>query len=260
MIVFDPAKTALFEPSRLDFGDANPAIAVFVFDDDHYERLLTRSDLKVVKTPRGFDNGQRILTYKNHEILISNGNTGGAPACAMELEMLIASGVHSVVAFGTSGALDKSLGSAEIIVPSAAIRDEGTSYHYLEGTDGIDEISQNLVNLQILKQELTNHSLPFQEGKVWTTDAIYRETKMKTNLMKSHGCVVVDMECSALLAVAQFRNINFVQFLLTYDNLDKLDQPTDVELYLNNYNDKVLDVALETAIKMSLTNIKEDNI
>jgi purine-nucleoside phosphorylase len=57
-------------------------------------------------------------------------------------------------------------------------------------------------------------------GKVWTTDAPYRETRNKVLKRKEEGCLCVDMECSAITALAQFRNKEIFQFFYAADNLD----------------------------------------
>ena len=55
------------------------------------------------------------------------------------------------------------------------------------------------------------------EGKIWTTDAVYRETYGKVKLMQERGCIGVDMELSALLALAKYRDVKFFQFLIGDD-------------------------------------------
>ena len=68
---------------------------------------------------------------------------------------------------------------------------------------------------------LRETGVDFTEGKVWTTDAFYRETRAKVALRKAQGCVCVDMECSALMALAQFRGIDVFEFFYAGDNLDR---------------------------------------
>lgn len=61
--------------------------------------------------------------------------------------------------------------------------------------------------------------MPFVAGKVWTTDAIYRETRQKVDRRRAEGCVVVEMEAAAFFAVARFRGIRFAQLLYGGDDL-----------------------------------------
>ena len=111
----------------------------------------------------------------------------------------------------------QSVAENKIIIPTSAIRDEGTSYHYIEKSD---EIIADKSSIEIVTQCLNEHNIPYVLGKIWTSDAIYRETTSLIKKRKEQGCIAVDMECSASLAVAQFRNIPIIQFLFGADNLD----------------------------------------
>ena len=73
---------------------------------------------------------------------------------------------------------------------------------------------------------LNEHNYSYIVGKAWTIDAPYRETRKKVADRKSQGCVCVDMECSAISALAKFRNKEVFQFFYAADNLDsaKWDQ------------------------------------
>ena len=78
------------------------------------------------------------------------------------------------------------------------------------------------------------------EGKIWTTDAIYRETFGKVKLMKKRGCIGVDMELSALLALAQYRNVKFIEFLIGEDTVDG-----ETKKPLERNNEKIFSTAIE---------------
>ncbi len=70
------------------------------------------------------------------------------------------------------------------------------------------------------RQALESLGLPFVEGKTWTTDGFYRETRGKVRRRREQGCLCVEMECASLAAVAQFRGLRFAQFFFAADNLD----------------------------------------
>lgn len=167
----------------------------------------------------------------------------GAPACAAGLEEIIALGAEKVIQFGCCGILNKSAADGKIIVPSSAVRDEGTSYHYFAGSE---EISADDSSNDVIVQYLEKHKIPYTVGKIWTTDAIYRETKEAIEERKRQGCIAVEMECSASLAVAKFRNIPVIQFFYGADNLDsdkwEIRDLTDYGLSLGN---KYMTIALE---------------
>lgn len=103
-----------------------------------------------------------------------------------------------------------------MIIPNSAVRDEGTSYHYVEPSR---EIEANSRVVQIIEQTLTANQVLYIKAKTWTTDAFYRETPLKIARRKKEGCVTVEMEASAYMAVAQYNGVEFEQILYAGDNL-----------------------------------------
>ena len=96
---------------------------------------------------------------------------------------------------------------------------------------------------------LQQHGIPYVVGKVWTTDAIYRETPEIIEERKKQGCIAVEMECSASLAVAKFRNIPIIQFFYGADNLDSDKwEIRDLTDYGLSFSDKYMTIALECGI------------
>ncbi len=223
MITFDPNKQAIFDPPTLNL-DRQVDKAILVFDDEVWEDyIIPNKDLVSfdVKNLKGrVFNTFRYLEHHGQNVLLVYPSTGG-PASAGDLELLIASGVNKIVAFGTCGAMDKNIPKNTIILPTSAIREEGVSYHYLEPTD---EIAQEQNSINAMKTVFIKKGVDYLAGKVWTTDAVYRETVGKKEAFKSKGCLAVDMELASLLAVAKFRAIKFAQFLITDDNIDGVNK------------------------------------
>jgi purine-nucleoside phosphorylase len=125
------------------------------------------------------------------------------------------SGATHFVLFGSCGALDKGLTEGRLIVPTEACRDEGLSYHYAPAADYI-----RVKNAPFVANALQEKSLPFVEGRVWTTDALYRETRASMDMRRKEGCIAVDMECAGLQAVCDFRGHEYYTFFYTGDLLD----------------------------------------
>lgn len=170
----------------------------------------------------------------------------GAPACIAGLEEIIALGGKKLIQFGCCGILNQSAADGKIIVPLSAIRDEGTSYHYFPESE---EISADASSNDIVIQYLKKHKIPYTVGKVWTTDAIYRETPEAIEERRKQGCIAVEMECSASLAVAKFRNIPMMQFFYGADNLDSDRwEIRDLMDYGLSLSDKYMAIALECGI------------
>ena len=113
--------------------------------------------------------------------------------------------------------LDGSVASGHILVPTSAVRDEGTSYHYLPAER---EVALDESGVDTIVRTLEKSELKYTKCKTWTTDAFYRETPGKVTRRVSEGCLCVEMECSALAAVAEFRGARFAQLLYGGDSVD----------------------------------------
>lgn len=148
------------------------------------------------------------------ELAICQAPLGGAAATQI-MEQLIAGGVKKVVAAGCCGALveDK---EGDFYIPTVALRQEGTSYHYLLPSREV-KLNQSVIN--VIEKILCRHKYSYQKCKTWTTDGFYRETKEMVEYRRAEGYSVVEMECASLAACAEFRNIVFGQLLFTADSL-----------------------------------------
>lgn len=141
----------------------------------------------------------------------------GAPACVTGLEEIIALGARKIIQFGCCGILDQAAADNRVIIPSSAVRDEGTSYHYIPGSE---EICADSAAVDTAVRCMERHKIPYTVGKLWTTDGIYRETQEAIRERKKQGCIAVEMECSASMAVARFRKVPIIQFFYGADSLD----------------------------------------
>lgn len=140
----------------------------------------------------------------------------GGPSAAGIVEEAYAMGVQQFLAFGCCGALDHWVTAGHLLVPEAAVRDEGTSYHYLPPAE---EIALDPVCVNAVCAALEALGVPFVRTKTWTTDAPYRETRGKVEKRLKQGCSVVEMECASMAAAAEFRGKPFAQFLWAADSL-----------------------------------------
>jgi len=140
----------------------------------------------------------------------------GAPLAAGLLEEAIAKGCRTFVACGAAGVLNRDIAVGHLVVPIAAIRDEGTSYHYLPPER---EVQASAEVVSAIERVLAHHHVPYVLGKTWTTDAFYRETPNKVQLRREEGCLTVEMEAAAFFAVARFRGVAFGQILYGGDDV-----------------------------------------
>ena len=173
----------------------------------------------------------------------------GAPSAVGSFEEVIAMGAKNLLLVGCCGCLDSKIEDYSIIIPTSAIRDEGTSYHYMPASDEV-EIDTKCVN--IIEDFIKSKNISYNKGKTWTTDGLYRETRDKVELRKKQGAITVDMECSAMAAVAKFRGVNFGQFFYAADNLgaEEYDARSLMIKELTDNKKKIIPLAIECAIEL----------
>ena len=216
---YDNEKSAVFNPPDVvNRIDKFPKIGVSCFSKQLIDSFIASYKHETIAYLCGA-NGKTpvyIINYKGTNIALYMSRVG-APACVCDYEEILAMGLEKLVLFGTCGVLDKRIDDLGIIIPTAAVRDEGTSYHYMRPSDEIAVNEKYKSNFTAILQE---HGYTYTEGKVWTTDAVYRETRGKMENRKNMGCICVDMECAAMSAAAKFRKKDFFQFFYAADNLD----------------------------------------
>jgi len=141
----------------------------------------------------------------------------GAPYAVMLLENLIAWGARQIIFIGWCGAISEPVKIGDIILPTAGYIDEGTSKHY--GTADKAHYQADFPLLASVRQMLAKSNCAFHEGAVWSTDAIYRETRAEVLAHQQQGLLAVEMEMSALYAVARFRGVDLAGILVVSDEL-----------------------------------------
>ena len=141
----------------------------------------------------------------------------GAPYATMVLETLIAWGVRKILFLGWCGSISAKAKIGDIIVPTSAIIDEGTSGHYKEDGNRISFPSELMVAK--LRARLDKKCFKYHHGPVWSTDAIYRETRAKVEYYQRRDVIGVEMEISALFTVAKFRNVDLGAMVVVSDEL-----------------------------------------
>jgi len=156
------------------------------------------------------------LTVAREKTFFVAGPAIGSPMAALSMEKLIALGAKRIVLFGWCGALADTLLVGDVVLPSEARSGEGTSRYY--PLQGVAAPSMKLRSH--LERAYSEANLKVLGGCVWSTDAVYREERqMLQELHEQQGVSAVDMEFSALCAVALFRNIDFAAVLIVSDEL-----------------------------------------
>lgn len=142
----------------------------------------------------------------------------GASAAVMTFEELIACGARKIIEVGMAGGLQQYLQLGEMIVVNEAIKDEGASSHYFPLES---KFESSLRIRKLLIEVLEERKVRYRVGPVWTTDGVYRETRSKFLRFRKEGVLGVNMETSALFAVAKYRNVEIASLQVVSDILSE---------------------------------------
>jgi uridine phosphorylase len=140
----------------------------------------------------------------------------GAPYATMLLETLIAWGACKILFLGWCGAISENVKIGDIILPTSAIIDEGTSGHYI--SDKSESVPSEGIVAQS-RQVLRNAGLKFHQGIIWSTDAVYRETRDRVAYFQKKDVLSVEMETSSIFTVGRFRDVQVGGILVVSDEL-----------------------------------------
>ena len=246
---FDDNRQAIINPEDLHEPlEVFPKIAVSCFSRMTFQRMLDMFPHELIYETSIANVAIPIykLVIDEKELALFNAPVG-ASACVAILEDIFALGAEKLVLFGTCGVLDEDIKETSIIIPSHALRDEGTSFHYVEASD---EIAVNVGVLDRFRSYLNERQISHKEGKVWTTDGIYRETSAKLKVRKAAGAICVDMECSAVAALAAYRGFELCHFFYAADHLS--EEKWDIRTLSSHEDldskDRIADLAIQFAL------------
>lgn len=248
---FDDNPNAIINPDIVvtpikDF----PSVTIACFSHVLFDAVLQGFPHEIIAELHSASGIQPIykINYQNHDFAFFH-SLVGEPICVGQYEECLAMGSKRLIILGNCGVLDHTIEDCGIIIPNRAIRDEGTSYHYVAASDTIDV---NRKYIPEFIEVLNTFGYPYVIGTTWTTDAMYRETRQKMEKRKKQGAICVEMECAGLQALCQFRNTEFFEFFYAGDNLDHSEwQPRSLSGSVK-LDDKVKIVllAFELGLKM----------
>jgi uridine phosphorylase len=213
ILEYDPNSTAIIEPVGPPVSRPAPHRGVLCFFPEVIQALLDEGRLHQIGAIRSEIGSHPLYVLRVEtspgvrEVLVAHPGVG-APLSAGILEEIIALGVRKFIACGGCGVLRPEIAAGHPVVLTGAVRDEGTSYHYLPPSR---EALPHPLAVAALEAACQGLEIDYRLGKTWTTDAIYRETPDRRSLRLAEGCDVVEMEASAFFAVAQFREVVFGQ-------------------------------------------------
>ncbi len=180
-------------------AEAVPQVCVLEFDGDLTDWMVNAGHARVCRDWACF---HTIM----HTVDVDGTNCGiiartiGGPYAVLVAEQLRASGAEVVLGLTSAGRVSRSLPLPSMVVVQDAIRDEGTSYHYLPPSDSVHANAQLAATLA---DGIGSLGLPVVRGRIWTTDAPYRETQQQLDEHAANGVLAVEMQAASLLAFSQ---------------------------------------------------------
>jgi uridine phosphorylase len=211
--------------------EAPPKRVIFSYQHSFFERAVgERAGRFLTGTFR------KVYCFKDHPGIAIAEFGVGAPGVVGKIEHLIAWGVKEFISIGTAGAIASDLNIGDLVGCDRALRDEGTSHHYLPPgrysypTDG-GAFARKFARV----------------GTTWTLDAFFRHTREEIAAYRKEGILTVEMEASALFAVGKVRNVSVgsgfvVSDLLYGDEWEQEMYQPKVETGL----DRLLELALDS--------------
>lgn len=200
-----------------------PPICVLDFDGDMTDWLVDQGIARRYSTWACFHTKMYSFEIAGVEYGIVARTIGG-PYAVLVAEQLLVSGAQIQIGLTSAGRVAASLPVPGLVVATGAVRDEGTSFHYLPPAETVEA---DLELATYLHQGLSSLDLPILKGRVWTTDAPYRETLGEIRENEARGTLAVEMQAASLFAFAQARNTRVGIVAHVTNAVDHTNDPFD---------------------------------
>ena len=178
-----------------------PEVCVLEFDGDLTDWLISTRKVRVFGGWACFHTTMYSLEVDGSPFGIVPRTIGG-PYAVLVAEQMAVSGARVVLGLTSAGRVSASMPVPGLVVATKALRDEGTSYHYLPASS---EVRSPPRVASFLAAELRTLRLPVVRGMVWTTDAPYRETSGQISRHADEGLLAVEMQAASLFAFSMAR-------------------------------------------------------
>jgi uridine phosphorylase len=209
--------------SRQVPNGAAPLICILEFDGDLTDWLVREGLAKRFEPWACFHTSMFTITLDGVTCGIISRTIGG-PYAVLIAEQLHAAGVKLIVGLTSAGRVAPDLPVPCLVIAASAIRDEGTSYHYLPPSGAV-ECSSEIV--PILERELAATGWPVRVGSVWTTDAPYRETERQLKKWAHAGVLAVEMQAASLFAFGMARQASVACVAMVSNAIDHTGEQFD---------------------------------
>lgn len=218
--VFTPER--LMAAVRTERGlatEAVPPLCVLDFDGDLSDGLADAGITSPMASWACFHTSMRVMTLGGLACGIVPRTIGG-PYAVLVAEQLCAAGATLVVGITSAGRVSPTLPLPSVVVIDEAVRDEGTSLHYLSPSLTVATPTPGLAD--VLARELGALPCPVSRGVVWTTDAPYRETQDQLRSWSEKGVLAVEMQAASLFAFARARGAQVGMVALVSNGVDQV--------------------------------------
>ena len=141
----------------------------------------------------------------------------GAPSTVMALEVAISGGVNKIVMLGEAASIDPAISIGNFIMVDRGLREEGTSYHYIPTGRWIEY--KTALSYRLGEFIETEYGEKVKYVSIWSIDAPFRETIDKIMEYRRLGVSAIDMESTAVLALAKYRGVEVAILLTVSDEI-----------------------------------------
>lgn len=214
---------------------------LIVFSKEIHEYLLRSFDCSIIAEIGACNGSTNIYSflYNGEKVAFYLSGIGSAIASDFCYEAHWLTGATKFVMFGSCGSLDKEATCGKFVIPTESYRGEGCSYYYAPPSDYLP-----IKNADKLSEIFDKIKIPYIKGRVWTTDAMLRETVGLLQKRKQEGCLAVEMELAGVEAVCSFYGLELYDFLEAGDVLEESNYDTQALPGANHSLGKLM-VALE---------------
>lgn len=185
-----------------------PEICILDPDGDLVDYLYHEKNASVNACWAGYHTTMYEFTLNGRKIGII-GRAVGAPFAVLIAEQAFVSGCKYLISITSAGTIQPPKNNEQFLLIEQALRDEGTSFHYLPPDQKAEIPTELFTRLHPLQSE---QDLSLAVGKSWTTDAPYRETQSAIDYAGSRNITAVEMEAAALYAFALHHDVSAICF------------------------------------------------
>ena len=211
----------LFEERLKALGVWNERFSYALMPAKNDQRVQAIGKLLDSKTELFSKTGERLYKGKiaGVKVLVLNSGIGG-PSTALTIETLLHVGVRSFIRVGSAGAIQPNLKTGDVVIPTGAVRGEGTSAEYVAaGYPAFADPGLHTSLAKACEQLGKRLGLKWYAGITWTHDAFFAENVEKLREMRQANVLAVEMEVAALFILASLRGVRAAAILAITDNM-----------------------------------------